>query len=161
MRKSLPLILLAIFASLASLQAQSNSSSRPPAAAMQDTLWISPAKPEPGVPTVYRLGMVLSRPIPARAVFELVFPPAFDLSMVEVAGSSGMKGGLQVRRQDGKIMLTRTGLGKEVPPGKEVILKVGLIRNPQDWDSSYTVQVVIRETRDDQALLIRDINVRR
>ncbi len=128
-------------------------------AVVSDSMQIVAVKAKPGKPSIYRLILRLSRPIPKDAVFELVFPEAFGLDLLEVAGAQGMKGGIQLAVDGQKVVLRRTGLGKEVRAGEKVVLKMGLIKNPPNLEDEYRVTLTVRSKEADNPLLKSDVRV--
>lgn len=124
-----------------------------------DSLRLEALKAEAGKPSIYMLSFTTRDTLPADAVFELTFPPEFELSQLEVAGSRTMNGGIKLTKDRQKVLLKRTGLGRAVPPGKKVSLKFGLIRNPSNLNKAYIVKVVLRSQAKNIDLMNSDTRV--
>ncbi|MDZ7345068.1 MAG: hypothetical protein ONA90_11215 [candidate division KSB1 bacterium] len=99
---------------------------------------------EPGKASLYDLTFVTTDTLAANAEIVIVFPRGFDLTPLEIAGSSDINGGFKLERKDQEVRLHRTGLGEKVPPGRKVSVKLGLIVNPSDLAASHEVSVQLR-----------------
>jgi hypothetical protein len=101
---------------------------------------------EPGKASLYDLTFVTADTLAADAEIVIAFPRGFDLSPLEIAGSSDINGGFKLERKDQEVRLHRTGLGEKVPPGRKVSIKLGLIVNPSDLVASHEVNVQLRSS---------------
>ncbi len=107
----------------------------------RDSLTVHALRAEPGKPSLYELRFVTTDTLARDAEFVVTFPRAFDLSQLEIAGSSQINGGFKLERKGQEVHLRRTGLGEKIPPGRKVSLQLGLIVNPADFLASHQVTV--------------------
>ncbi len=138
--------------SLSSGFAQPNSSSRSnsPVSAQRpgrDSLSVKALRAAPGKPSLYEISFVTTDSLAADAAIAITFSKVFDLSQLEIAGSSTINGGFTLMRNGQDVQVRRTGLGAKVPPGKKVSLQLGLIGNPVSFSSSHQVRVQLPATR--------------
>jgi hypothetical protein len=129
---------------LSPIGAQQNSSSRATAAAKnpdRDSLAVKALRAEPGKPSLYEVSFVTSDSLATNAAIVVTFPREFDLSQLEIAGSSTINGGFTLERKGQEVRLRRTGLGAKIPPGKKVSIQFGLIGNPLNFSASHQVRV--------------------
>lgn len=117
-----------------SVQAAANTSGR-------DSLTVHALRAQPGKPSLYELRFVTTDTLVRDAEIVVTFPRAFDLSQLEIAGSSLINGGFKLERKDQEVRLRRTGLGEKIPPGRRVSLQLGLVVNPPDFSASHQVTV--------------------
>jgi hypothetical protein len=124
---------------------QQNSSSRATAnsakSSGRDSLTVQALRAQPGKPSLYELRFVTTDTLARDAAIVVTFPPAFDLSQLEIAGSSQINGGFKLERKGREVHLRRTGLGQKIPPGRKVSLQLGLVVNPPDFSASHQVTV--------------------
>jgi hypothetical protein len=106
-----------------------------------DSLTVHALRAEPGKPSLYELRFVTTDTLARDAELVLTFPRAFDLSQLEIAGSSQINGGFKLERKGQEVHLRRTGLGEKIPPGRKVSLQLGLVVNPPDFSASHQVTV--------------------
>lgn len=99
---------------------------------------------EPGKASLYDLTFVTTDTLAADVEIVITFPRGFDLSPLEIAGSSDINGGFKLERKGQEVRLHRTGLGEKVPPGRKVSVKLGLIVNPNDLAAPHEVNVQLR-----------------
>lgn len=129
-----------LIGNLASGQQKSSS----PAAAFtsgRDSLTVQALRAQPGKPSLYELRFVTTDTLARDAEIVVTFPRAFDLSQLEIAGSSQINGGFKLERKGQEVHLRRTGLGERIPPGRKVALQLGLVVNPPDFSASHQVTV--------------------
>jgi hypothetical protein len=124
---------------------QQNSPSRAAANAAQnpgrDSLTVQALRAQPGKPSLYELRFVTTDTLARDAKIVVTFPPAFDLSQLEIAGSNQINGGFKLERKGQEVHLRRSGLGQKIPPGRRVSLQLGLVVNPPDFSASHQVTV--------------------
>jgi hypothetical protein len=107
----------------------------------RDSLAVKALRAEPGKPSLYEVSFVTTDSLSPNAVLAVTFPREFDLSQLEIAGSSTINGGFTLQRNDREVLLRRTGLGSKIPPGKKVSIQLGLIVNPANLSASHQVRV--------------------
>lgn len=107
----------------------------------RDSLTVQALRAQPGKPSLYELRFVTTDTLARDAEIVVTFPRAFDLSQLEIAGSSQISGGFKLERKGQEVHLRRTGLGEKIPPGRKVSLQLGLIINPPDFSASHQVTV--------------------
>ncbi len=107
----------------------------------RDSLTVQALRAQPGKPSLYELRFVTTDTLARDAEIVLTFPRAFDLSQLEIAGSSQINGGFKLERKGQEVHLRRTGLGERIPPGRKVSLQLGLVVNPPDFSASHQVTV--------------------
>ena len=94
---------------------------------------------EPGKVSLYELSFTTKDTLDSKAEMTFNFPPAFDLSALEIASSTNINGGFKILKEGNRVTVRRTGLGDPVPPGREVSLQLGLIKNPPDIFGAHEV----------------------
>lgn len=107
----------------------------------RDSLAVKALRAEPGKASLYEVSFVTTDTLPPNASLVVTFPQEFDLSQLEIAGSSTINGGFTLQRKDREVFLRRTGLGSKIPPGKKVSIQLGLIVNPANLSASHQVRV--------------------
>ena len=107
----------------------------------RDSLTVQALRAQPGKPSLYELRFVTTDTLVRDAEIVVTFPRAFDLSQLEIAGSSQINGGFKLERKGQEVHLRRTGLGEKIPPGRKVSLQLGLVVNPPDFSASHQVTV--------------------
>lgn len=125
--------------------AQSTASAR--STTGRDSLAVKALRATPGKPSLYEVSFVTTDSLSPNAIIALTFPKTFDLSQLEIAGSSTINGGFALTRKGQEVQLQRTGLGVPIPPGKKVSLQLGLIGNPTSFSASHQVRVQLPATR--------------
>lgn len=93
---------------------------------------LRPLSGQPGQNAVYELRFLAQDTISPAARFELILPPGFDVSGVQLASSRKMDGGFSVVVAQDTVRILRSGLGRAVPAGTEVDLLFAAIRNPKE-----------------------------
>jgi len=132
--------------------AQPNSSSRSNSKVTaqrpgRDSLAVKALRAAPGKSSLYEVSFVTTDSLASNAMIVISFPKAFDLSQLEIAGSSTINGGFTLTRNGQDVQVRRTGLGAKIPPGKKVSLQLGLIGNPTSFSSSHQVRVQLPAIR--------------
>ncbi|MGH7595631.1 MAG: hypothetical protein ACREOI_04730 [bacterium] len=117
-----------------STQAAANTTGR-------DSLTVQALRAQPGKPSLYELRFITTDTLARDAEIVVTFSRAFDLSQLEIAGSSQINGGFKLERKSQEVHLRRTGLGERIPPGRKVSLQLGLVVNPPDFSASHQVTV--------------------
>jgi len=135
---------LAVLLSVSLSYAQGNPRPAPRAAAPADTAAVVVAKARAGQPAIYEIQFTPTDTLATDAEIVITFPGAFDLSLLEVAGSTRIDGGLKLAKDKQQVTVRRTGLGSPIAPGKRVSLKLGLIKNPQNLAEPFSVTLQIR-----------------
>lgn len=107
----------------------------------RDSLAVHALRAEPGKPSLYELRFVTTDTLARDAEIVVTFPREFDLSQLEIAGSSQINGGFKLERKGQEVHLRRSGLGEKIPPGRRVSLQLGLIVNPADFSVSHQLTV--------------------
>jgi hypothetical protein len=107
----------------------------------RDSLTVQALRAQPGKPSLYELRFVTTDTLARDAEIVVTFPPAFDLSQLEIAGSSQINGGFKLERKGQEVRLRRSGLGEKIPPGRKMSLQLGLVVNPPDFSASHQVLV--------------------
>ena len=138
------LTLMLLFSSMALAQDKQVQASVAAKSSGFDSVSVHALWAEPGKASLYDLSFVTTDTLAADAEIVIAFPRGFDLSPLEIAGSSDINGGFKLERKDQEVWLHRTGLGEKVPPGRKVSIKLGLIVNPNDLAASHEVNVQLR-----------------
>jgi hypothetical protein len=107
----------------------------------RDSLAVKALRAEPGKPSLYEVSFVTTDSLASNAIIVVTFPAEFDLSQLEIAGSSTINGGFTLERKGQEVRLRRTGLGAKIFPGKKVSIQLGLIVNPANLSASHRVRV--------------------
>ncbi|MDZ7291276.1 MAG: hypothetical protein ONB44_18410 [candidate division KSB1 bacterium] len=130
----------------------------------RDSLVVRSLRAEAGKPSLYEITFVTTDTLAPRAEIVVKFPRDFDLSPLEIAGSSEINGGFELERKtmpDGvqEVLLRRTGLGSKVPPGRKVSVQLGLIVNPANLAASHQVNVELRAASSSVSQIARNKEV--
>lgn len=115
-----------------------------PDSVLDDSLTVRALKATPNKATLYEIAFLTRDTLATDAKILLSFPPECDLSALEIVGSSNINGGWTLRKNRRQATLRRTGLGDAIAPGKRVGVKLGLIKNPTDFNTAHRVDVQIR-----------------
>ncbi len=91
--------------------------------------------------TIYVLKFSLEKALPSDAAFRFLFSDGFDLSHVEIAGSSTINGGFEIEVKGQEVLISRTGLGDEIPAKKKAALKFALVINPDKAQENYPLDI--------------------
>jgi len=113
----------------------------------RDSLAVKALRAAPGKASLYEVSFVTMDSLAANATIVISFPKAFDLSRLEIAGSSTINGGFTLARNGQDVQVRRTGLGAKISPGKKVSIQLGLIGNPTSFSASHQVRVQLPATR--------------
>ncbi len=103
---------------------------------------LGPLASRAGQNAVYALRFVTQDTLSPAARFELILPRAFDVSGVQLASSRAMDGGFSVVVAQDTVRISRSGLGKAVPPGEAVDLLFAAVKNPKELPG--TAQATVR-----------------
>lgn len=108
-----------------------------------DSVEVIAKHPESEASSIYVVKFAVAKPIPAKALFLVTFPPEFDLSDLLIAGSTTINGGFEVSVQKQVVIIKRSGLGKEVPANQKADLKFAIVKNPALPADDYKILVEI------------------
>ncbi len=100
---------------------------------------------EAGAGSLYTLNFTLPDTLQPNAVLEIEFPPGFDLSKVNLAGSTSINGGFKVSVQGQTIKVSRKGKGGVKYPGDKVDLKFSTVINSSNSDDQYPILVNLKK----------------
>ena len=137
-------IAMAMFLSASQGFAQENTGAAPQSAAITDSAGVYVTRAEAGKPAIYEIRFTPVDTLATDAAFVLTFPEAFDLSLLDIVGSTSIDGGLKIAKDKQQVTVSRTGLGSPVDPGKKIGIKLGMIKNPQNLTATYSVKLQIR-----------------
>lgn len=112
-------------------------------ASAQNLLSLYPKDSSKSALTIYVLEFSLEQSVPSDASFSFTFSEGFDVSLVEVAGSSNINGGFKLSVKDNQVIIDRTGLGDALPAGEKANLKFALVKNPDAAGENYSATVKI------------------
>jgi hypothetical protein len=137
------LALLFVFSSFSPIWSQPKTPAATPTAQSpgRDSLAVKALRAEAGKPSLYEVSFITTDTLASNAAIVMTFPAAFDLSQLEIAGSSTINGGFTLERKGQEVLLRRSGLGAKIPPGKKVSIQLGLIVNPANLSASHQVRV--------------------
>lgn len=93
--------------------------------------------------SIYEVEFVASKPISPKATIVINFPEAFDLSNLQVAGSSTLNGGFNLKVENKELRLERSGLGREISPNEKVSVKFAIVKNPDRAGDEYNLEIEI------------------
>jgi hypothetical protein len=125
----------------------------------RDSLAVQALRAEPGKASIYKITFVTTDTLAADAEIVVTFPPAFDLSKLEIAGSSDINGGFKLERKDREVRLRRSGLGDKVPPGKKVSVQLGMVVNPASLAGLHEVGVQLRYSKQTSSIISKNQSV--
>lgn len=112
-------------------------------AAPADSVKVVAKSEEIGAATIYSVSFNVSKPIPSKAVIKVTFPAEFDISNLQVAGSTTINGGFEQRVSNRTLSLERSGLGREIKPNEKVDVKFAIVKNPTQPKNDYNFDVEI------------------
>lgn len=98
---------------------------------------------DPERPSLYKIEFTLADTLHADAVMILTFPSDFNLSELEIIGSTTINGGLSMTVDEQTVHVERKVLGDPVVPGKKVDFKIGLIRPSGSLNTTGIIDVQI------------------
>ncbi|MDZ7266336.1 MAG: hypothetical protein ONB48_04335 [candidate division KSB1 bacterium] len=151
-------LMVALAVSLLS-SASGQAQNSPTAAARRDwPVTVRALAAQPGEVSLYEIRFTTGDSLAARAEIILDFPAEFDLSLLRVASSTSINGGFKLVRERNQVRVQRTGLGAMIPPGRNVELQLGLIKNPGRLTGNYEVGMEIRSSS--QSVLVARKNHR-
>jgi len=108
-----------------------------------DSIEVIAKHPESAANSIYQVKFSVSKPIPANAMFRVIFPLEFDLSDLLIAGSTTINGGFEIAVEKQVVVMKRSGLGKEVPANQSADLKFAIVRNPDKPADDYKILIEI------------------
>jgi hypothetical protein len=118
-----------------------------PAVWAQESMAIKALRAAPRQTSIYELSFSTNEALAVDAEIRLTFPAAYDLSGLEIAGSTTINGGLTLTRDGQRVVVKRTGLGTVVPRGQKVGLQLGLIKNPSNFATAEQVRVEVLHSK--------------
>lgn len=124
-----------------------------------DSLTVQAIKAAPSKATLYEIAFSTRDTLASDAEIVVAFPPECDLSALEIAGSPNINGGWTLTKNRQQVTLRRTGLGDAIAPDKRVSLKLGLIKNPADFNTTHRVEVEIRPSAKNPASAKRQVEI--
>lgn len=139
----IPLV-MAVFLAGAFAPASSQNTQRNAAPTEATPIKVRALAKEPGEVSLYEISFTTKDSLDRRAEIVLEFPAGLDLSLLRLASSTSINGGFKLTRDRNVVRVQRTGLGETVPPGKNVALQLGLIKNPAQPGSNVEVAIEIR-----------------
>lgn len=139
----IPLV-MAVFLAGAFAPASSQNTQRVAAPTEATPIKVRALAKQPGEVSLYEISFTTKDSLDRRAEIVLEFPAGLDLSLLRVASSTSINGGFKLTRDRNIVRVQRTGLGATVPPGKNVALQLGLIKNPAQPGSNVEVAIEIR-----------------
>jgi hypothetical protein len=113
----------------------------------QEPMAIKALRAAPRQASIYEISFSTTEALAVDAEIRVVFPAAYDLSGLEIAGSTTINGGLTMTRDGQRVVVKRTGLGTVVPSGQRVSLQLGLIRNPSSFAAAEQVRVEVLHSK--------------
>lgn len=117
----------------------------------QNALTITPLNSSAGATSIYNLDFILPDSLPPQGAISIVFPDEFDLSKVNIAASSIIKGGFSTFVVNQEVIIVRKGEGNLLKSGKRVDIKLSAVTNPKMNASDYTLKLFIH--RDGKKIL--------
>ncbi len=124
-----------------------------------DIIEVSAKNGEAEAATIYTVSFTVAQSIPARAIIRISFPPEFDISDLQVVGSSTINGGFEHRIDNQILTLTRSGLGREIAPNEKADVKFAIVKNPPVAKSDYIFVVEILNEKQ-ESLIRRQQNIK-
>lgn len=110
-----------------------------------NSIEIRPLRADAGASTLYTLSFQLAETLDADAVIEVQFPTGFDLSKVNLAGSSTIDGGFLVSVNGQTITARRKGKGQPKNPGEQVDLKFSTVKNSTNPNDDHLITVTLKK----------------
>ncbi|HDL18461.1 MAG TPA: hypothetical protein ENH29_05355, partial [Bacteroidetes bacterium] len=108
-----------------------------------DSLIVRPLSSKVNANTLYKITFVSPVMVPTDAQFILRFPDQFDLSQLNLAGSSKIDGGFLLIKKGQQIVVKRRGEGNIIDPGKALDLLLSVVKNPGKKSTDYQLQFQI------------------
>jgi len=109
----------------------------------QEGLAVKALRAAPRQASIYEITFSTSDVLAVDAEVRMTFPAAYDLSGLEIVGSTSINGGLTFSRDGQRVIVKRTGLGAVVPSGQKVGLQLGLIKNPSTFANAEPVRIEV------------------
>jgi hypothetical protein len=113
----------------------------------QEAMAIKALRAAPRQASLYEVSFSTGEVLAVDAEIRLTFPASYDLSALEIAGSTTINGGLTLTRDGQRVAIKRTGLGTAVPRGQKVSLQLGLIKNPSSFATAEPVRVEVLHSK--------------
>ena len=113
--------------------------------AVNNSVEVKTLNSEAGAASLYTLNFTLPDTLRPNAVLEVKFPPGFDLTKVNLAGSASINGGFKVSVQGQTIKVSRKGKGSLKYPGDKVDLKFSTVVNSSKSDDKHLVIVNLKK----------------
>ena len=108
-----------------------------------DTIKVVARHPEAEAASLYQINFRVAKTISPQAVIQVRFPSEFDLSDLSIAGSSTINGGFELEVKNQLLILTRSGLGREITPNEKVDVKFAIVKNPAKANENYSIEIEI------------------
>lgn len=112
-------------------------------AAPSDSVEVVVKHQESGASSIYQINFALTKPIPPQAIIRITFSDEFDLSALLIAGSTTIKGGLEMKVEKQVVTMKRSGLGREIPANEKVDIKLAIVNNPKQPGDNYKIVVEV------------------
>lgn len=96
----------------------------------QNSITVSLANSNLGATSIYSLEFDLPDSLTSSGALSVLFPKEFDLSNVNIAASSRIKGGLSTIVKEQEVIIIRKGEGGLKLPGERVDLILSAVKNP-------------------------------
>ena len=109
----------------------------------QERMTIKALRAAPRLASLYEISFVTTETLAVDAEIRISFPASYDLSTLEIAGSTSINGGLTLTRDGQRVIVKRTGLGAVVPRNQKVSLQLGLIKNPSIFANAEPVRIEV------------------
>ncbi len=113
----------------------------------QEKMAIKALRAAPRLASLYEISFVTSEALAVDAEIRISFPASYNLSELEIAGSTSINGGLTLTRDGQRVIVKRSGLGTAVPRGQQVSLQLGLIKNPAAFATAEPVQIEVLHSK--------------
>ena len=117
--------------------------------AVNNSVEVKTLNSEAGAASLYTLNFTLPDTLHPSAVLEVKFPPGFDLTKVNLAGSATINGGFKVSVQGQTIKASRKGKGALKYPGDKVDLKFSTVVNSSKSDTEHLIIVNLKKAEGD------------
>jgi len=109
----------------------------------QDSIKVIAKSPEAEAASIYQIEFRLSKPLSPKGVIQIKFPKGFDLSNLQVAGSSTINGGFDLKVEDQTVILKRSGLGRLIKANEKADVKFAIVKNPSTPEKEYELEIEI------------------
>jgi hypothetical protein len=109
----------------------------------QEKMTVKALRAAPRKASIYEVTFSTTEALARDAEIRLTFPASYDLSELDIAGSTSINGGMTLTRNGQRVIVKRGGLGTVVPRGQQVSLQLGLIKNPATFANAEPVRVEV------------------